>query len=88
MKPPSEIDFAAIAAASNKLKQGIRTYNFLETNANLSIKNIILKYKIKDAVKKWIKRAKKSKQRLYKLREWEETEKNYMKKLLVLRDEI
>ena len=53
---------------SSKTKQNARTYNFLQENDKVSIKSMILKYKIKDAVKKWIKRTKKSKQRLYKLR--------------------
>lgn len=36
----------------------------------------------------WKKRAKNSKQRYFKLKEWSQTEKSYVEKLKVIRDQI
>jgi hypothetical protein len=44
--------------------------------------------KVKEIVKKWRKRQKKSRQRFYLLREWSETEKNYIKDLKKMKNEI
>lgn len=52
------------------------------------IPRIILKYKIKAMLKVWIKHSKKSKHRVFKLREWSETEQSYMEKLIFLRDKV
>lgn len=49
---------------------------------------LVLKLKIKRMVALWDKRRKDSKQRYYKLKEWSQTEKTYLEKLILLRDQV
>jgi len=63
------------------------SFNSFKEGSHMPV-DIFRYFRIKKLARKWRKRAKNSKHRLYVLREWIATEKTYIKDLKLIQEEI